>query len=601
MLLGVHMSSRFPCTIALLLAPLCAQDPQLVLAQVPGALPIFGLPLLGRSGGPGELLVGLTGDARGNELWRTDGAPSGTSFVRELVPGLSSPMFLGAGSDAAGSVILLDRGFGHEFWRSDGTAAGTSLMFRAADIFVRQMEPPQLPFRIGSQWLFNADGRMWISDGTVGGTSPLGPISGFVVSTYAGRFHVIGHDQRAYAITPFSVPLIWSQQNASWSLHRDEPILVQQVPGPTTWPPASTTFTAVYRASQPSVTFPGAAYFVTLRDGIAIVAPPTLAHWDFASTPVTLSSTAGGAVLGLGDRLLFSATDATHGSEPWITDGTTAGTLPLDLTPGPASSLCSFVGSSPGGNYAVLWRTEAQTGAEPWVTDGTVAGTRLLQDLEPGPGSSQVDSWSGLGSAFTQERFVAPVLTSARGWELWTSDGTPQGSRHLAEIAPGPANGLPQYSWFPMFAGHRVVFFGGPGSLAGNFDLYSVDLGGSTVRYLTQGSRRFSVRGDAVLGSSISLEANGMNATDLGAVAIGLPAAASPIGANDTWLCVDLLRSLPYLPFAPNAQGAWSQSVLVPNSASLQGLSLMAQAGFAGPAIGSGVELGAAWWMSLGN
>ena len=42
----------------------------------------------------------------------------------------------------------------------------------------------------------------------------------------------------------------------------------------------------------------------------------------------------------LADRVVFRGSDAVHGAEPWITDGTRAGTTLLaELRPGPVSSL----------------------------------------------------------------------------------------------------------------------------------------------------------------------------------------------------------------------------------------------------------------------
>lgn len=237
---------------------------------------------------------------------------------------------------------------------------------------------------------------------------------------------------------------------------------------------------------------------------------------------------------------------------------------------------------------------------EPWVTDGTVVGTRLLADLEPGPGHSQFDAIFGAATAVGQGRFVMPVQTTARGWELLFTDGTPQGTRHLPEIAPGPSDGIPQFSFAPGYAGQRLLFVGNDG-VTGQ-DLWSVSSEGSTLRYATQGSRALEVRGDAVLGAQVEFACQGLQTTDQGAVAVGLPAVlATRIGANGTWLFVDLAQSLPYLLIAPNAQGAWSQTVAVPNDAALQGLVLVDEAGFAGPTIPGGVEFATAWWLCLGQ
>ena len=75
-------------------------------------------------------------------------------------------------------------------------------------------------------------------------------------------------------------------------------------------------------------------------------------------------------------------------------------------------------------------------GLEPWVTDGTPAGTRLLKDIHPGPISCGVEMVTAMnGTVF----FVADDGTN--GFELWRSDGTADGTRMVANIGPGSANG----------------------------------------------------------------------------------------------------------------------------------------------------------------
>lgn len=80
------------------------------------------------------------------------------------------------------------------------------------------------------------------------------------------------------------------------------------------------------------------------------------------------------------------------------------------------------------------------------------AEAELVKDLNRGPGSFSAEiEW-----VMPVERGVVFQMKSmAQGSELWTSDGTPQGTRLLADILPGK---LGSYPGQPVRAGNRVGF-----------------------------------------------------------------------------------------------------------------------------------------------
>lgn len=138
----------------------------------------------------------------------------------------------------------------------------------------------------------------------------------------------------------------------------------------------------------------------------------------------------------LGDRAVFVNLINELGREPWVTDGTAAGTQPLaDLMPGPAASdprdltvvgsLLFFSALTPG------------AGRELCVTDGTPAGTRLVLDLWPGATSSTPRTFAAVGGVLL---FVADE--PGHGSELWRSDGTAAGTWRVVEFTPGSASTL---------------------------------------------------------------------------------------------------------------------------------------------------------------
>ena len=82
--------------------------------------------------------------------------------------------------------------------------------------------------------------------------------------------------------------------------------------------------------------------------------------------------------------------------------------------------------------------SDLQHGDELWSTDGTPEGTARLLDIAPGLLGSYPRSlavWNG--------RLWFRARDAEHGMELWTSDGTAEGTRLVHDIAPGPSWSTP--------------------------------------------------------------------------------------------------------------------------------------------------------------
>jgi ELWxxDGT repeat protein len=183
-----------------------------------------------------------------------------------------------------------------------------------------------------------------------------------------------------------------------------------------------------------------------------------------------------------GDRLWFRASHSSWGTEPWISDGTAAGTVVLDVQSGTGNSYPDRI--TPAGSFVFLtmldnasavrlWRSDGTLpgtvqlsasaaeprsltftgdklffsatdsgGREPWVSDGTLAGTFRLRDVWPGSSQSMADS-AEFGTAGSGARVVFAANDTVHGVDLWTSDGTTNGTALLADIAPEVINSNP--------------------------------------------------------------------------------------------------------------------------------------------------------------
>ena len=141
---------------------------------------------------------------------------------------------------------------------------------------------------------------------------------------------------------------------------------------------------------------------------------------------------------------LFEAETKAAGEEPWISNGTPAGThLVKDINPGPGNGVPP--GAIPGHTAAVLNgfaffpANDGVNGYQLWKGNGTAAGTVLVKNINPG-GSSYPYPWQTVGGTVF---FSANDGTHGR--ELWKTNGTAAGTVLVKDINRGSGSSNPYY------------------------------------------------------------------------------------------------------------------------------------------------------------
>lgn len=373
-----------------------------------------------------------------------------------------APVFRGDRGGFPSTAVVADRlyfsaargGTGYEPWVTDGTSTGTRLTRDLAAQGANSGSKPRQFARLGDTVLFAADdgqlGReLWKTDGTPGGTVLVKDLLPGFSSSSPSQLLVAGAQaffraQTSEGVSEFNTGVWRSDGTAAgtYPLLAESDMFDLRIPNCPRWGGALGT------------DFAFLAYDSLLRRYVVIRTDGTRAGTRrVAEFPEDQQSNASPCnVTSLGDRLVFAFSLAGQ-IEPWVTDGTTAGTFRLrDLDGTSASSmqetdpitrvgsLAVFAGRDGGSGPPILWRT-----------DGTAAGTVPL--VEQATGSAPAVSVAPV--AFGSRVLFAGISRTGaalgtRG--LYVSDGTDTGTRRLRD-------NLEFDGGIPLVAGGGRAFF----------------------------------------------------------------------------------------------------------------------------------------------
>ncbi|HSK13210.1 MAG TPA: ELWxxDGT repeat protein, partial [Phnomibacter sp.] len=427
----------------------------------------------------------------GPELWSTDGTNAGTKLIRDINlsrSGTSTSSQAIAGSASLNRLFLFTAGdeeHGVELWKTDGTTGGTALV---KDIFPGKRSSSPSQFRtVGDQVFFMANNgitgnELWKTDGTEEGTRLVKDINPGIPDGFPIRLTVSGPYVYFIATHPDTGTEMWRSDGTE----AGTTLVADLTPGSVSG----------FTLSNTHLSFVNKAFFINgitnklyVADGnantFAEFSPDIVAAYDMAvvgnalfiggrnangqnvlwrsnngAAPVqykVVRNTDGGNIgmyqfANCNGKLYFSANDGTTGSEPWVSDGTDAGTFRLkDIQTGSGSSQPAHFSAS--GNKVFFQARGTGTDAELWATDGTEVGTYLVKDINSGTIGSNPSSLLALPGG----KILFTADNGIDGIELWQSDGNNAGTTLLRNFSSN-GNGLSTASILLHFKENYVLW-----------------------------------------------------------------------------------------------------------------------------------------------
>lgn len=444
-----------------------------------GPFPVQGVARGGPASGAGASDLVVLGDtvffagcdqARGWELWRTDGREFGTRRISDIRAGRdhSFPDQLVVG-DGVLFFTADDGVHGRELWSSDGTLRGTRLV---ADISPgpRGSHPFQLLWSESRSRLYFAadDGvhgeELWATDGTsdgtvlVGDANPGGGSSPRQIQEHGATIYFFGRarspespfHEELYAVVDDDIVSVTRSEFLSNGLgegiaslgdaivfaaeHPDQGAGLWRVSDPREgperldlgpdWPPFAVGLTEVG----------GALYFATQPPGQPRYQRELFRSDGTRSGTIQLSAITGeeryaDGLQVIGDEVYFhSKAQDAFSRGLYVSDGTIEGTrLVADVHLGTCRQLAPGELIPVGDRIFFVGHEEVR--GELWVTDGTEEGTQQVRDIFPGRHPSKPRDTVVLG-----DRLVFTANDGKHGRELWISDGTYHGTYMVKDI-----------------------------------------------------------------------------------------------------------------------------------------------------------------------
>lgn len=380
----------------------------------------------------GEVFFTADDGVHGYELWRTDGTAKGTHRVTDLRAGARNSYAHVMG--AVGDRLLLGAWYldqGLALWSTDGTTAGTRLVqdihpegfgrFGAID-----GDGDRVYILAASDATQHASDRhIWVSDGTPEGTRRLTPHPHDWKDLAGTGSGALGNGKLVFD---------WSAEGTGrevWvsdgTLESTRP-LGDFCPGPC-WSRPERPYIMEMQVHN------GLAYF-EVTDGVH-GGEPWVSDGTEEGTRILLDSCPGdcdgmgGVFKKAGSEGVFFVAGPSGDRSLWFADGKV--NPPIELIRGGLESL-GKVHPLPDGSGYLLRITDEAHGTEPWVSDLTPAGTRLLRGSKARRGDTVSSDPQDL--TLLEDRLFLKARIGDGGWRLWAGDTLSSSLEVIEELPP---------------------------------------------------------------------------------------------------------------------------------------------------------------------
>jgi len=405
--------------------------------------------------------AGATG-LTNTEPWVTDGTDAGTHMIANLAAD-QAPSSIPNMLTAAGNLLFFNAVEGtispatntaeYSLWRTDGTAEGT-FKLRETGQHPGTLAPAG-PFVFFSEQPTNTV-QLLMSDGSIAGTKPADDFMRRFGKATVGTFFPFGDVLLAKVVDPtvFASSVLWKTTAAlgdtAIQLGAPNPETPVEVAGryaffsgmprspyhyglwTTDGTPAGT-YAVVPDLGDTSSQSPGrlvnaagTLFFLKTVSGENAKLWKSDGTFDGTVVVKELPTNGGSQLVAAGRNVFFIS-----GGSLWTSDGTDSGTIAfanVSISPGTTDALRAV------GNRVVFAQYDSSTFLSAlWGSDGTKEGTRALRPPQ---------------SAFLNLTNIDGTMYFAgqddeHGAELWTTDGTVDGTKLLFDVNPGAASSYP--------------------------------------------------------------------------------------------------------------------------------------------------------------